>query len=1313
MKTIKKLLFILAFLPLNLAWAQTPITATLPYAGGTASGDYTISSNTASTLSQVDKPIIVLEGFDPTNSFSGADLMFSLNNIGNNNLVTQLRNLGYDFIVLNYADGGTYMQRNAFLLQTLISNVNSSKTGNEKIIVLGISMGGLVARYALAHMEHNNVPHNVSTYISYDTPHKGANIPVALQWLVKHSYFAPYHESKINALGFNSPAVMQMLKHFSNGSSFVGSSSLFTAFFNELASFSNNSFPNNLRKIAISNGSKNPLIINGNQQYDIPFSYHAFVTVLGITMPTYLGNCRTLLKNYDNSPNVVHGGDFNMIVGNTYFIPPISVQDGIDNAPGGFNQPFQQVRDGFFGLLQDIEVDGTFPNNCFVPTVSALALNNTTDWYYDTKNDKEILCHTPFDAIYAPQENLAHASSNNIISNWLFDQIINNSTTWQINPSTSFTYGYNFGGNTNDIVNRNININSGAKLGINCNQRVDDVAKNSLYGTVLLTLPPPANSTFQLNTDGCKSAVTITINSGARLDLGDGLNRKGVLCVNNNSILNVKGGGNLQVNNNCTVIIESGGKLVFEKGAQINLVGTNSILIVKAGGKIQIGQDAVFTYTGEGFIRLETAFPSANALEAIGSNAQFKIVGSALGITSKKVLEITGNGIVSDVNNVAPAFNLAGFSIQNAHIALAANANLNIGGINTKCDFRFMDIRAIVPNDINNRHRGITVNGQYGNMFYKVNINDAKTGITSRNFYGGGDIDILQVNATRCGTAVYVQGAGARIQDVNINACDVGIWLVGMNRSTRLNNPVLFNNKTSVYAFNCASNVVEVYMPYIHSSIYGLVADNSRFSVMCGIVKNNSSSVYSISTGYQGANVYLKNNANFIADPVMRAGSGKTDMGNWRSKSIQQQTAAYGPYLRQGSNSLFTDLDYSIYGTLTSLTSPSRTYAPVIANNNLWRGTTLGVPSPPINWVDYLTKYTNNPGSGAPLLELTYSDLQPLSAFTSCSAGGGGGGSGDRMRGTIIDIVTPIKDLPNKPLPDGTDLKNKIQEGYQYFFDMVPNHALAVSNLTYALNNYNYNPSNFTSDDLNEWSIALMEVNTQLIEALSEGLAEENITKYNGENTNYSELVQGVISLQDKLLVDFTEDALNTFTISMNKAALLRMLDDRAGAIQTVSAISAALYPELNEVKESFLCMTTKEQNLIDGSITQEQFNAIECSNENFASLPDPFIDTELVAGESERNIAGKGGNQSIINPITVYPNPSKGVFGLKFKGEEATFYEIEVFDILGAKVASQNGMNLRENNVELNLSTLPSGTYFLRFVSNKEVQLKKLVITK
>lgn len=186
------------------------------------------------------KPIIAVDGFDPGDT-RDVDKIYreNLNNKEfekGNSFADSLRAQGYDVVVLNFPtyqngsvtfpffgrnivfpkiiDGGAdYIERNAMVLVRLIDRINTLKQGTEKLTIIGPSMGGLISRYALAYMEKNNMLHKTKLWVSFDSPHKGANIAIGDQ------YFLDFFASKGNAAEesrdkkISSVAAKQMLVH--------------------------------------------------------------------------------------------------------------------------------------------------------------------------------------------------------------------------------------------------------------------------------------------------------------------------------------------------------------------------------------------------------------------------------------------------------------------------------------------------------------------------------------------------------------------------------------------------------------------------------------------------------------------------------------------------------------------------------------------------------------------------------------------------------------------------------------------------------------------------------------------------------------------------------------------------------------------------------------------------------------------------------------------------------------------------------------------------------------------------------------------
>lgn len=135
--------------------------------------------------SNITKPFIFVEGFDPIclSSSQHGGWNDSTLYVNYNPYIQQLLSSGFDVIYVDWDKSEEYIQANANVLINVLNHINNKKhTGgsNEKNILLGYSMGGLIGRYALKKMENNGCKHEVISYISYDSPHLGAHIPLGI-----------------------------------------------------------------------------------------------------------------------------------------------------------------------------------------------------------------------------------------------------------------------------------------------------------------------------------------------------------------------------------------------------------------------------------------------------------------------------------------------------------------------------------------------------------------------------------------------------------------------------------------------------------------------------------------------------------------------------------------------------------------------------------------------------------------------------------------------------------------------------------------------------------------------------------------------------------------------------------------------------------------------------------------------------------------------------------------------------------------------------------------------------------------------------
>jgi hypothetical protein len=141
------------------------------------------------------KTIIYLEGIDPMDFQNGG--FRNAQEIYEDQIIepglSDLRNFGYRFIVVSWANSRIKIQQNAQNLIDLINNLKCEQAdmqNNEQFVIMGESMGGLVAKYAMMRMEQDPTAlngcspekeHNTRLLITLDSPHDGAHIPMSIQ----------------------------------------------------------------------------------------------------------------------------------------------------------------------------------------------------------------------------------------------------------------------------------------------------------------------------------------------------------------------------------------------------------------------------------------------------------------------------------------------------------------------------------------------------------------------------------------------------------------------------------------------------------------------------------------------------------------------------------------------------------------------------------------------------------------------------------------------------------------------------------------------------------------------------------------------------------------------------------------------------------------------------------------------------------------------------------------------------------------------------------------------------------------------------
>ena len=161
-----------------------------PYRGLKTKAEVFVAYAPSNHTGRIKKPFIVVEGFDPRtrkkdgtviNKGSTTMASFYKNYIRDQGIYCPDLYLNYDIVYVDWDYSEEYIQANANTLIKVIQWVNAQKDNQENIatnVILGQSMGGVIARYALRKMEDAGMEHQVSLYISHDSPHLGANVPL-------------------------------------------------------------------------------------------------------------------------------------------------------------------------------------------------------------------------------------------------------------------------------------------------------------------------------------------------------------------------------------------------------------------------------------------------------------------------------------------------------------------------------------------------------------------------------------------------------------------------------------------------------------------------------------------------------------------------------------------------------------------------------------------------------------------------------------------------------------------------------------------------------------------------------------------------------------------------------------------------------------------------------------------------------------------------------------------------------------------------------------------------------------------------------
>lgn len=360
---------------------------------------------------RLEKPVIFADGFNAGPSQPDAMWEHMEAGRGGYNLVTELWNRGNDVILLGYNERSASILVNANVAIECITQAAGGLTGDARMAVGGFSMGGLVTRYALAKMERDGDDHKTEVYFSWDSPHRGAWIPISLQAL---AHFLK-EDSGIDAMSdhINSDAARQLLwRHIDTLKAEPEEDPMRREFLDALAEVGG--WPSRPVKVGVANGS------GQGENQGIP----AGAECLKVTGALHPMKGTTLYGQASGDDKLVAELRRGLIL--IPYRPAVSADvrtsglPELDNAPGGTLETFGIARDEL-AKLGGVECAHEWVD--FVPTVSAVAIRDldSPDLYTNIGNlpraDSEL------NEFFCASGNEEHSLVTAELANWLLARL--------------------------------------------------------------------------------------------------------------------------------------------------------------------------------------------------------------------------------------------------------------------------------------------------------------------------------------------------------------------------------------------------------------------------------------------------------------------------------------------------------------------------------------------------------------------------------------------------------------------------------------------------------------------------------------------------------------------------------------------------------------------------------------------------------------------------------------------------------------------------------------------------------------------------
>ncbi|KND27005.1 alpha/beta hydrolase [Streptomyces anulatus] len=346
------------------------------------------------------RPVILADGFNLGRS--KLDVLYHGLESGGFPFISELRRRGRDVILLGFEERSASILDNAEAALAVILRTSAEQLGDARLVVGGFSMGGIVTRYALAKMERQRMDHRTALYFSYDSPHRGASIPVGVQ---AFSHFIPFPNDFARQM--NSPAARQMLwQHYDKDTEKITVAPERTEFLAALDRVGN--WPQIPMKIAVANGRADGIGLPEVKPGEVALRIDRIYP--GTTFYTQAqGDDVTaayLNRRFPKAEQTVATNGF----------------PELDGAPGGTLHTYKILS----GAMEKLggKIDLRHEDVCFVPTVSAVAIRDIEkqDDLYANVGDLDPQ-ESELDDFLCSSTTTAHTGITEELGTWIMDRL--------------------------------------------------------------------------------------------------------------------------------------------------------------------------------------------------------------------------------------------------------------------------------------------------------------------------------------------------------------------------------------------------------------------------------------------------------------------------------------------------------------------------------------------------------------------------------------------------------------------------------------------------------------------------------------------------------------------------------------------------------------------------------------------------------------------------------------------------------------------------------------------------------------------------